>query len=191
MLQAHIFMFNPFNWVKIPVLTSTLCKWVVRQGQDKKLSWKPAETLSKPPSTSNQRREDVARFAQIFAGSTISTLLHGKINPKKMTVVAFVPWWCFGFLQFLLRVVSSDYGKPWFVIQISKICDLSHFSHMLNFEKDILLDIQWGDWQCVIVFLQGTITTYPFLEAPFESSGSLSGCPVKNCLVGYVWTPAG
>ena len=41
-------------------------------------------------------------------GSTISTLLHDKINPKDCQVVSLGDS---GFLQFF-RVVSSDYGKP-------------------------------------------------------------------------------
>ena len=42
------------------------------------------------------------------AGSTIRTLLHGKINPKDWQVVSLGD---VGFLLFL-RVVSGDYGKP-------------------------------------------------------------------------------
>ena len=41
-------------------------------------------------------------------GSTISTLLHDKINPKDCQVLSRGDS---GFLQ-LFRVVSSDYGKP-------------------------------------------------------------------------------
>ncbi len=41
-------------------------------------------------------------------GSTISTLLHDKINPKDCQVLSLGDS---GFLQFF-RVVSSDYGKP-------------------------------------------------------------------------------
>ena len=41
-------------------------------------------------------------------GSTISTLLHGKINPKDWQVLSLGDA---GFLQFF-RVVSSHYGKP-------------------------------------------------------------------------------
>ncbi len=42
------------------------------------------------------------------SGSTISTLLHDKINPEDCQVL---PLGDSGFLQFF-RVVSSDYGKP-------------------------------------------------------------------------------
>ena len=42
------------------------------------------------------------------AGSTISTLLYDKINPKKFQVLSLGDT---GFLQFF-RVVSRDYGKP-------------------------------------------------------------------------------
>ena len=45
---------------------------------------------------------------QRLAGSTISTLLHDKINPKKFHVLSLGDT---GFLQFF-RVVSRDYGKP-------------------------------------------------------------------------------
>ena len=43
-----------------------------------------------------------------MAGSTISTLLHDKINPKDCQVLSLGDS---GFLQFF-KVVSSDYGKP-------------------------------------------------------------------------------
>ena len=43
-----------------------------------------------------------------FAGSTISTLLHDRINPKDCQVLSLGDT---GFLQFF-RVVSRDYGKP-------------------------------------------------------------------------------
>ena len=42
------------------------------------------------------------------AGSTISTLLHDRINPKDCQVLSLGDT---GFLQ-LFRVVSRDYGKP-------------------------------------------------------------------------------
>ena len=45
-----------------------------------------------------------------FPRSTISTLLHDKINPKDCQVLSLGDS---GFLQFF-RVVSSDYGKPRF-----------------------------------------------------------------------------
>ena len=45
-----------------------------------------------------------------FSGSTISTLLHDKINPKNCQVLSLGDT---GFLQFF-RVVSRDYGKPRF-----------------------------------------------------------------------------
>ena len=41
-------------------------------------------------------------------GSTISTLLHDRINPKDCQVLSLGDT---GFLQFF-RVVSRDYGKP-------------------------------------------------------------------------------
>ena len=44
----------------------------------------------------------------IHSGSTISTLLHDKINPKDCQVLSLGDS---GFLQFF-RVVSSNYGKP-------------------------------------------------------------------------------
>ena len=43
-----------------------------------------------------------------MAGSTISTLLHDRINPKDCQVLFLGDT---GFLQFV-RVVSRDYGKP-------------------------------------------------------------------------------
>ena len=51
-----------------------------------------------------------------WTGSTIRTLLDGKINPKKGQV-AFVPWWYRVSPTF--RVVSGDYGKPWWTKQIT------------------------------------------------------------------------
>ena len=47
-------------------------------------------------------------FQYHVTGSTISTLLHDKINPKKFLVLSLGDT---GFLQFF-RVVSRDYGKP-------------------------------------------------------------------------------
>ena len=47
-------------------------------------------------------------FLSPISGSTISTLLHDKINPKDCQVL---PLGDSGFLHFF-RVVSSDYGKP-------------------------------------------------------------------------------
>ena len=44
-----------------------------------------------------------------ITGSTIITLLHGKINPKDWQVLSLGD---VGFLLFF-RVVSGDYGKPW------------------------------------------------------------------------------
>ena len=44
----------------------------------------------------------------VGTGSTISTLLHDKINPKNCQVLSLGDT---GFLQFF-RVVSRDYGKP-------------------------------------------------------------------------------
>ena len=48
-------------------------------------------------------------FHQPSTGSTIRTLLHGKINPKDWQVLSL------GDVRFLIcfRVVSGDYGKPW------------------------------------------------------------------------------
>ena len=43
-----------------------------------------------------------------ITGSTIRTLLHGKINPKDWQVLSLGD---VGFLQFF-RVVSGDYGRP-------------------------------------------------------------------------------
>ena len=51
----------------------------------------------------------VIHLRQQLPGSTIRTLLHGKINPKDWQLL------CLGDGGFLLfsRVVSGDYGKPW------------------------------------------------------------------------------
>ena len=51
-------------------------------------------------------------FVGKYTGSTISTLLHDKINPKKFQVLSLGDT---GFLQFF-RVVSRDYGKPRYTI---------------------------------------------------------------------------
>ena len=45
---------------------------------------------------------------RLFTGSTISTLLHDRINPKDCQVLSLGDT---GFLQ-IFRVVSRDYGKP-------------------------------------------------------------------------------
>ena len=55
----------------------------------------------------------VSVFGCRYAGSTISNLLHDKINPKDCQVLSLGDS---GFLQ-LFRVVSSDYGKPRYVLQ--------------------------------------------------------------------------
>ena len=47
-------------------------------------------------------------------GSTISTLLHDRINPKDCQVLSLGDT---GFLQFF-RVVSRDYGKPRVLVEL-------------------------------------------------------------------------
>ena len=59
-------------------------------------------------STSHPRPTVPKSLTLLYSGSTISTLLHDKINPKDCQVFSLGDS---GFLQFL-RVVSSDYGKP-------------------------------------------------------------------------------
>ena len=51
----------------------------------------------------------------LLTGSTISTLLHDRINPKDCQVLSLGDT---GFLQFF-RVVSRDYGKPRLMVQKS------------------------------------------------------------------------
>ena len=67
------------------------------------------------------------------------------------------------------------------------------FSHMLNFEKDILKILKYPmrDSQCVIVFFAGKRSHILSSKHLLSRVGRLSSGPVKNCLVGYVWTPAG
>ena len=48
------------------------------------------------------------KFTTVLTGSTISTLLHDRINPKDCQVLSLGDT---GFLQFFW-VVSRDYGKP-------------------------------------------------------------------------------
>ena len=48
------------------------------------------------------------QLGDLYTGSTISTLLHDRINPKDCQVLFLGDT---GFLQFF-RVVSRDYGKP-------------------------------------------------------------------------------
>ena len=55
-----------------------------------------------------QKTNSVTGFFSPKTGSTISTLLHDKINPKNFQVLSLGDT---GFLQFF-RVVSRDYGKP-------------------------------------------------------------------------------
>ena len=62
----------------------------------------------------NKRRDF---FARRFSGSTISTLLHDKINPKNFQVLSLGDT---GFLQFF-RVVSRDYGKPRFSLIVMMV----------------------------------------------------------------------
>ena len=50
------------------------------------------------------------KFRQLYTGFTIRTLLNGKINPKDWQVLSLGD---VGFLLFF-RVVSGDYGKPWY-----------------------------------------------------------------------------
>ena len=50
----------------------------------------------------------LTKRSNLHTGSTISTLLHDKINPKNFQVLSLGDT---GFLQFF-RVVSRDYGKP-------------------------------------------------------------------------------
>ena len=57
-------------------------------------------------------------------GSTIRTLLHGKINPKDWQVLSLGD---VGFLLFF-RVVSGDYGKPWSMTIPDTSCVVGIFS---------------------------------------------------------------
>ena len=52
-------------------------------------------------------------WAQIIPGVHHKNLVTWENWAPKDWQVAFVPWWFFGFLLFF-RVVSGDYGKPWF-----------------------------------------------------------------------------
>ena len=64
------------------------------------------------------------QILSLLTGSTISTLLHDKINPKDCQVLSLGDS---GLLQFF-RVVSSDYGKPRLMMYIlGKVC----FSYFL------------------------------------------------------------
>ncbi len=58
-----------------------------------------------------------------FPGSTISTLLHDRINPKDCQVLFLGDS---GFLQFF-SVVSRDYGTPRFLLEIANLqtCQIS------------------------------------------------------------------
>ena len=53
-------------------------------------------------------KSNLEKLVDPSPGSTISTLLHDKINPKNCQVLSLGDT---GFLQFF-RVVSRDYGKP-------------------------------------------------------------------------------
>ena len=68
------------------------------------------EAIGKPPIILWQY-DGMHNELHCDSGSTIRTLLHGKINPKNWQVASPFPWWCFGFLLFF-RVVSGDYDKP-------------------------------------------------------------------------------
>ena len=62
-------------------------------------------------------------FSRHFSGSTIRTLLHGKINPKDWQVLSLGD---VGFLLFF-RVVSGDYGKPWSLLLTWLKCSLVYW----------------------------------------------------------------
>ena len=69
----------------------------------------PFPQLVFSPDTVVRWHRDPARFkTSPFSGSTIRTLLHGKINPKNWQVLSLDD---VGLLLFF-RVVSGDYGKP-------------------------------------------------------------------------------
>ena len=72
----------------------------------------------------------IVNFIDFGSGSTISTLLHDKINPKDCQILSLGDS---GFLHF--GVVSSDYGKPrgWWMILPSWILKLIFI--LLNPEK--------------------------------------------------------
>ena len=65
--------------------------------------------LDSPLSISEVEGRQVVEDSSEISGSTISTLLHDKTNPKDCQVLSLGD---LGFLQFF-GVVSSDYGKPW------------------------------------------------------------------------------
>ena len=64
--------------------------------------------LGKFIQSSQWIRHGIGKRHQLIPGSTISTLLHDRINPKDCQVLSLGHT---GFLQFF-RVVSRDYGKP-------------------------------------------------------------------------------
>ena len=59
---------------------------------------------------------------RLFPGSTISTWLHDKINPKNCEVLSLGDS---GFLQFF-RVVSREYGKLRFLVVYLKVIFFLH-----------------------------------------------------------------
>ena len=58
-------------------------------------------------------------FVGWFSGCTIRSLLHEKINPKDVGFQV-VSLGDVGFLLFF-RVVSFDYGKPWFLVELNQL----------------------------------------------------------------------
>ena len=91
------FIFTPNFGENEPILTLIFFRWVGSTTIFTKRSWKPRNFPIPRPTT----------------GSTISTLLHDKINPKDFQVLSLGDT---GFLQFF-RVVSRDYGKPRTIIR--------------------------------------------------------------------------
>ena len=96
----------------------------------------------------------IIRKQLLHAGSTIRTLLHGKINPKDWQVAS--PLVDVGFLLFF-RVVSGDYGKPWkmschFIVGVPPPWKLTWCWKITIFKWEILRYIfKWLEFSIVML----------------------------------------
>ena len=78
-----------------------------------------------------------------ISGSTISTLLHDRINPKDCQLLSLGDT---GFLQFF-RVVSRDYGKPRiFIMLFWRILDSFTPPNIAIVAKIAHENVQWWRW---------------------------------------------
>ena len=84
----------------VQIIATSQTTWALNFGSFLEGKWDPL-------LSGTSRLVKYYNLARLYSGSTIRSLLHGKINPKNRQVLSLGD---VGFLQ-VFRVVSGDYGK--------------------------------------------------------------------------------